>query len=234
MSAPSAEPALARRGARKSHAIPLALGCVAALGAAALVGFLLWPTWRPMPASDPATLPVSIGGTLFNAPGAAVRMKVQRRSGPQDRIDLAFVWPTLAPPDAPKAAAAANLDAPRGPIDRIFVSIGAHNSTMAPDERIRTIYPRYTASESDTQDGLTGRAFRDTTPYRGEDLFTATDPPLVTRCTRDDLTPGMCLSERRIGGADMTFRFPRAWLSQWRDVASAMDRLAAQLKAHGS
>jgi hypothetical protein len=49
---------------------------------------------------------------------------------------------------------------------------------------------------------------------------------------RDAETPGMCLSERRIGGADLTFRFPRSWLSQWRDVADAMDRLAAQL--HGA
>jgi hypothetical protein len=41
----------------------------------------------------------------------------------------------------------------------------------------------------------------------------------------------MCLSERRIDGADLTFRFPRNWLSQWRDVATSMDRLTAQL--HG-
>jgi hypothetical protein len=41
----------------------------------------------------------------------------------------------------------------------------------------------------------------------------------------------MCLSERRVDGADLTFRFPRSWLSQWREVAEAMDRLTAQL--HG-
>jgi hypothetical protein len=45
----------------------------------------------------------------------------------------------------------------------------------------------------------------------------------------------MCLSERRIGGADLTFRFPRNWLAQWRDVADAMDHLAVQLSgAKGS
>jgi hypothetical protein len=41
----------------------------------------------------------------------------------------------------------------------------------------------------------------------------------------------MCLSERRVDGADLTFRFPKAWLPQWQDVATAMDRLTAQL--HG-
>ena len=76
------------------------------------------------------------------------------------------------------------------------------------------------------------RAFRDSTPYSGEDLFVADDGPnLTARCTRDAATPGMCLSERRIEGADLTFRFPRSWLTQWRDVANAMERLTLQLHA---
>lgn len=75
------------------------------------------------------------------------------------------------------------------------------------------------------------RAFRAGTPYGGEDLISAATPSLTARCSRDAATPGMCLSERRIGGADLTFRFPRNWLAQWRDVAEAMDRLTLQL--HG-
>ena len=68
-------------------------------------------------------------------------------------------------------------------------------------------------------------------PYGGEDLFLSPAPAFTARCTRDAATPGMCLSERRIDGADLTFRFPRSWLARWRDVAGAMDRLTAQL--HG-
>ena len=45
----------------------------------------------------------------------------------------------------------------------------------------------------------------------GEDLFAASAPAMVARCTRDAATPGMCLSERRVDGADLTFRFPRKW-----------------------
>jgi len=71
---------------------------------------------------------------------------------------------------------------------------------------------------------LSLRAFRDGTPYASEDLATAETPRLVARCTRDGKTPGMCLSERRISGADLTFRFPRSWLAQWRDVAAAWTR----------
>jgi hypothetical protein len=99
--------------------------------------------------------------------------------------------------------------------------------------RVRTIYPRYLErTDASSDDGLSERAFRDGTPYAGEDLFSAAAPPLTARCTRDAATPGMCLSERRIDGADLIFRFPRSWLLQWRDVAGAMDRLTVSL--HGA
>ena len=35
----------------------------------------------------------------------------------------------------------------------------------------------------------------------------------------------------RTDGADLTFRFPRTWLAQWRDVANAMERLTARMRA---
>ena len=119
------------------------------------------------------------------------------------------------------------------PIDRIFLSIAAHHDLMAPELRITTIYPRYLeAASTSGQDGLTMRTFRDGTPYSGEDLFFADNPALTARCTRDSDTPGMCLTERRIESADLTFRFPRSWLARWRDVAAAIDRLTVEL--HGA
>jgi hypothetical protein len=170
-------------------------------------------------------------------------MKIQRHSGPQERIDLNFSFPSLAVPEAPKHLNADTAEDAIQPIDRIFLSIAAHHDEQAPEIRVRTIYPRYldqtlipsTSTPSTSalgQDGLTVRAFRQGTPYGGEDLISAVTPGLTARCSRDAATPGMCLSERRIGGADLTFRFPRNWLAQWRDVAEAMDRLTLQL--HGA
>ncbi len=208
------------------------LACAVAAGAIALVAFLLWPTWEPEVSSDPARLPMSIGGTLFNVPTAAIRMKIQRRSGAQERVDLNFAFPSLQPPEAPKHVSADSVEDAVQPIDRIFLSISAHHDSLAPDARVRTIYPRYLEEAATAgQDGLTTRAFRDGSPYGNEDLFFAGTPNINARCTRDAATPGMCLSERRIEGADLTFRFPRSWLEKWRDVADAMDRLALQL--HG-
>jgi hypothetical protein len=164
-------------------------------------------------------------------PPMAIRMKIQRHTGPQERVDLNFEFPSLAVPEGPKHVSADTVeDAAMQPISRIFLSISAHHDAMAPEVRVSTIYPRYLdQAVTPPQDGLTMRAFRDGTPYGNEDLFFADRPRLEARCTRDGATPGMCLSERRIGGADLTFRFPRNWLAQWRDVANAMDRLTAQL-----
>ena len=220
------------RGDHRSHMIPIVLGSAVTAVAIALVAYLLWPTWGGDASSSPARLPVSIGATLFNVPTAAIRMKIQRHSGPQERVDLNFSFPSLEPPDAPKHMSVDSVEETVQPIERIFLSIAAHRDTLAPDTRVRTIYPRYLEQASTPgQDGLTMRAFRDGTPYSNEDLFFANTPNLTARCTRDATTPGMCLSERRIDGADLTFRFPRTWLAQWRDVASAMDRLTAQV--HG-
>ena len=210
--------------------IPVIVGGAVTACAIAVIGYLLWPTFGPRASSSPERLPVSVGATLFNVPTMAVRRKIQRHSGPQERVDLSFTFPALEAPDAPKHVSADTVEESIQPIDRIFLSISAHHDTLAPDARVRTIYPRYLEKASPPeQDGLTMRAFRDGTPYGNEDLFLAKAPNLTARCTRDAATPGMCLSDRRIDGADLTFRFPRSWLAQWRDVANAMDRLTRQL-----
>jgi hypothetical protein len=227
LSAPSrARDARPRRG----HLVPAIVSGV--IGAAALVAvtYLLWPTFTSRGASDPERMPVSIGGTLFNVPTQAIRMKVQRRSGPQERVDLDFGWPGLEPGGSPKRISADQVDSLPLGIDMMFVSIAAHGNALAPEERARTIYPRYLENvASPAADGLQQRAFRADTPYAGEDLMVGQQPDFIARCSRDARTPGICMSDRRIEGADLAFRFPRSYLADWRAVATAMDRLAADL-----
>jgi hypothetical protein len=222
-----------RRKSRRGHRVAVLLASLLAAGAIALISYLLWPTWRSAPASDPGRTPVSIGGTLFNVPTKAFRVKVQRHSGPQERVDLGFLYPSLLPPEAPKHVSANNMPDLDPPIDRIFLSITAHHDALAPELRLRTIYPRYLEPAATAlADGLSLRGFRDGSPYANEDLFVGDELQLAARCTRDGVTPGMCLSERRIDGADLTFRFPRQWMAQWRELAAAINALASRL--HGA
>ncbi len=219
---------------------PLLLLAALMFAAVAYIVYVLWPRWPGMPvALDAPELPITIGGVAFNVPPAAVRVGVQRRPGALERIDLAFMWPSLQPATAaPKPAPPAAGSAPGTALtlDRIFVTIAAAGDEMAPEERLRTIYPRYAATEPVSgPNGLAVLAFKEGTPYQGEDLiYDATAPDnFLVRCTRDGpgATPGTCLYERRIeDAADLVARFPRDWLGEWQTVAGNIDLLIRGLR----
>ena len=117
----------------------------------------------------------------------------------------------------------------------MFVTIAGLGAVLAPAERLRTIYPRYIEAQATAgPDGLAILPFRAGTPYEGEDLIYLADKPeqFFARCTRPVRTvPGTCIHERLVGAAEITLRFPRQWLQDWRSVAAGFDRLIAQLHA---
>jgi hypothetical protein len=155
---------------------------------------------------------------------------VQRRPGTQTRVDLAYLWPSLIPPNpAIKVVDGAPVD----PNERLFVTIQAGDGTLPLIERVQNIYPRYLVAEPVAgPQGLTLRPFRDGTPYQGEELVFESGAPehFLARCSRKGVSnSGVCLLERRIGSADVTLRFPRDWLSDWQSVAAGIDKLMARL-----
>jgi hypothetical protein len=229
--------ALERRRGPNHFGARLTAGSLA-LGAFLLAGipiaYILWPQPAP-PTLDAPSLPITVGSVTFNVPPASMRVPIQRRPGTQGRIDLVFLWPSLTPPDPahkPTPATAPQV------IDRVFVSIAASDGALPPAERLKVVYPRYFAPGTPAgPTGLTARNFRAGTPYQGEDvMYDATAPErFLLRCTGQvGVTPGMCLHERRIGTADMTVRFPRDWLADWRAVANGIDQLVASLRPSGA
>ena len=208
----------------------LAFGAVALL-AALYVAYILWPRWPQGPvALNAPSLPIVVSGVTFNVEPAAVRVAVQRRPGVQQRVDLSYLWPSLAPPDpSVKPTVGAPLDAN----ERLFVTISSGDATLPLLDRVQTIYPRYLVPQPVAGfPGLTYRGFRDDSPYQGEDLVFESNAPehFLARCSRKGVTnTGVCLLERRIGDADITFRFSRDWLPDWENVAKSIDRLVARL-----
>jgi hypothetical protein len=202
--------------------------------AGAITALVLWPRWPAAVATDAPSVPITVGGVLFNVPPAAIRVPVQRLPGTQARLDLVFLWPSLQPPGPSKPVLA---DEPP-PIDRVFVTIAAQTTTLSPAERVKTIYPRYLAdTQYDGPDGLKLISFRDGTPYQGEDIYfdQSAQGTFLARCNRPGKagTPGMCLAERRIGNADVTVRFPSEWLKDWRNVSAGIETLIASFKPTG-
>jgi hypothetical protein len=145
------------RRQRPGAALALALVALLALAAtaAAFVAYVLWPRWPGPPISpDAPALPITVAGTAFNVPPAAMRIPLQRRAGAHERVDLAFLWPSLEPPAAPARTPGAT--APQA-IDRLFVTIASAGDTLPPAERIKTIYPRYIATDAVVEpNGLMG------------------------------------------------------------------------------
>jgi hypothetical protein len=219
---------------RVPWALPLVLMALLVAAAVGFVASALWPRGAnpPAMASDPPTLPVTIAGVAFNVPPAAVRVPMQRRSGAHERIDLAFLWPSLAPPDA-NANAIISTPGARQVRERVFVTITTAADKLTPQERVATIYSRYAeAAPTVGADGLAVLAFRDGSPYQGEDLIYDAIAPehFVLRCSRDrDSTPGTCLYNRRIGAVDLVVRLPRGWLSDWQAVADRITELIERL-----
>lgn len=229
---------------RKTRSVLLPLVLLFALFCA-LVGFLsyvLWPTWpKAATAIEAPSLPVIIAGVPFNVPSAAIRAAVQRQPGAHERIDLVFLWPSLVPPPIDGIASADTLESSETDVpplgnggDRLFVTIAGLGSVLAPVERLRTIYPRYFQNQATSAgDGLAVLPFRSGTPYEGEDLIYLADDPerFFARCTREAVhaPPAICIHERLVDTAEMTLRFPRGWLHDWRGVVAGFDRLVTQL-----
>src|SRR3979411_747236 len=106
----------------RGHMLLIMVAATVTASAVALVAFLLWPTWGTDPSRGPARLPVSVGATLFNVPTSAVRMKIQRHTGPQERVDLSFTFPSLEPPEAARHVSADTVEEKGQPIDRRCLS----------------------------------------------------------------------------------------------------------------
>jgi hypothetical protein len=223
-----------RRRAHTPLAAPVALFVAAIVLAVSYVGYVLWPRWADVPVSlDSPAMPIIVAGTSFTIEPAAIRMRVQRHPGTHERIDLAYVWPTLTPPDPAEKPSQVPAS-----VERLFVTIQGADGTLPPMQRVETIYPRYLVSEPQAgPDGLTLRAFREDTPYKDEELVFDSAAPthFLARCSkRGAVGPGNCLLDRRIGDADITIRFSRDWLQDWRKVADAVDALTQRLHPQAS
>ncbi|MBI1204976.1 MAG: hypothetical protein GC182_20935 [Rhodopseudomonas sp.] len=222
------------RGGRAGHnplAAPVLVFAAVCVTATLYVAYVLWPRWPDVPvALDAPSLPISIAGVAFNIEPAAIRIPLQRRAGSLTRVDLAYLWPSLTPPDPTvKIINGVAVD----PNERLFAVIQVDDGVMPLAERVQSIYPRYLTPEPQPgPDGLTLRPFRNDTPYQGEELVFDQSAPehFMARCSRKGvINSGTCLLERKIGDADITFRFPRSWLKDWKSVAAGIDKLMTRL-----
>jgi hypothetical protein len=210
----------------------IATAFVVVLGfAISYITYVLWPWWTKAPVlNDPPSLPIVIAGVTFNIEPGAIRHPIQRQVGTQERLDLAYLWPSLLP--AGTNLGTSNISS-IDPMAWLFVTIESGDNDLPLMQRVQSIYRRYLAAAPTAgPPGLTLRGFRDDSPYKGEELAFESQTPehFLARCSHTGAdNSDNCLLERRIGDATVTIRFPRTWLADWKNVGSGVERLMARL-----
>ncbi|HEY1632231.1 MAG TPA: hypothetical protein VGF56_13020 [Rhizomicrobium sp.] len=120
----------------------------------------------------------------------------------------------------------------------IYLLIREDPLTISEADKLKRIYLSYVADPVGKPGpfGLTQYAFRDDSGYHGEDLYVGQTPkgPVVLRCVRfgPQVTSPSCLRDMRLGHhVALTYRFKRAHLGEWQDIATGIDSLVGSFTA---
>jgi hypothetical protein len=221
--------------------IPLGL----ALVILALCGVFLLYDLRPgiglfrnnAPTADASTVSLSVRGVPFRVPGNYLESRTTRRGGDLDVMTLSALLPDMRGYSTPDAAQFLS-NAADSPLVHLILR-GDTNGLGAAD-RLARIYMPYVADPKGTPDqfGLTRYTFRADTGYERNDLYVGAsgEGPLLLLCERpaQDLPSPNCLAiDRPVApGVVLSYRFKRAQLSRWPDIAGGVDRLVARFMKH--
>ena len=168
--------------------LPFIVVAAVAFLAFVYIAYVLWPRWPGPPVGpDAPSLPITVARRRLQR--AARRDPRQdaapgRRAGARrSRLPVAVA---RAAATRPRTAATAGTTR-RKVTERIFVTIAGSDGTLPPDERLKTIYPRYVATGPRSARAAC-RCARSAsgTPYQGEDLIYDADAPerFLLRCTQ--------------------------------------------------
>jgi hypothetical protein len=114
----------------------------------------------------------------------------------------------------------------------VYLLVREEKLNFSEADRLKRIYMNYVADTNGSEGpfGLTQYTFRDDSGYRAEDLYVGdTDKgPVVMRCVRfsQDVASPSCLRDVQISkGVALTYRFKRAHLSHWKEIATGAEKL---------
>lgn len=222
--------------------IPLGVFVVTAALSGAVLLYYLAPRpaslihEHPVPTASTAPVPLSLGGVAFSIPSNYFRYQSGRAGGARDEVALFTALPDFRGySDAEAQTFAGN--APDSPV--IYILLHEEELKLSEMDRLTRVYLGYVASPGGKGGpfGLAQYAFRDDSGYRGEDLFVGRIGTglVVLRCVR--VAPAVqspsCLRETRLARrAAISYRFKRAQLSRWREIATGVDTLMHSFVRH--
>lgn len=190
---------------------------------------------QPLPTADSRIVRLVVHKTLFSIPSNYLVYDRSREGGEQEDVALFAALPDLAGYSAARAQEFTS-NATDSPI--VYLLIREDRLNLSEAERLKRIYLNYVADEHGTPGpfGLTQYAFRNDSGYRGEDLFVGQSAHgLATlRCVRfsQDVPSPSCLRDLPVAhGVALSYRFKRAYLAHWSDIATRVEALMLSFRA---
>ena len=215
--------------------VPLAVFVVTAILSAILLLYYLGPRPRALieehasPTTSTVAVSLTVGGVNFSIPANYIRYKGARKGGVLSQASLYAVLP-----DFRGYSDSAAQEFLSNAADSPVVEILLHDEPMklGETERLTRIYLGYVSNPKGRPGlfGLTAYDFRDDTGYRDEDLFVGHLGArlVMLRCDRlgaRNTSPSCARDTRLARHAGLTYRFKRAQLSRWREIATGVDSL---------
>jgi hypothetical protein len=217
--------------------IPLAFA-VAILGLCGL--FLAWylrpGTQSAAPTDESGPVALTVRGAAFSIPANYIEGQTARAGGALDSLALVAQFPSMRGYSDEDARLFAG-NAPDSPV--IHLSLRGDPSGLDAQARLARIYmPSLTESGGTAGPfGLVQYVFRPESGYAQDDLFAGQGKDglvliLCERASPEFPSPNCIVTDRPVAqGLSLSYRFKRAWLSRWREVASGVDALIARFKA---
>lgn len=183
----------------------------------------------PTARTDPVSL--TVGALKFTVPANYFIYRSARQGGVRKDVALFAMLPDFRGYSTAEAQAF-NDNSADSPV--VYILVRAEPLNLPEQERLKRIYMAYAVDPAGKPGpfDLTQYTFRDDSGYRDEDLFVGHrgGKLVVMRCWRFSQTipSPTCLRDRRLGdGVALTYRFKRANLGQWREIAEGIDALTA-------
>lgn len=192
---------------------------------------IAWIEAQPDPTPVTQAVHLTVGGEQFLIPANYIVYSAERQSGQYHRITLAALMPQFHGFSRAEARQFAN-DSARSRV--VHLRIWADDLALSEAAQLRRVLLTFVTSPQGQAGpfGLTRYSFRSDNGYRGQDLFVGVydGQTVVLRCWRmaaTDHAPD-CMRDLRLGhNVVLSYRFKRAYLSQWREIAQGVGQLVA-------
>lgn len=216
------------------------------VGVLTFSGAFLYYYFGPTPAEllgrDPRASSASgeveaiVGNIRFQIPENYTRYPSQRGGGRISSIDMHALLPNLEPYSSERQDRFADNSAAS---DVVYFSLGESAAPLNSARRLKDIYSKYleTTAPAEGPDGLQLFPFRPDSGYADQDLLVGKDAEsrmLLLLCDRQTplIESPNCSRSLLLGpNLELTYRYKRDHLDDWREIDTALSELVAEFGA---